>query len=202
MRVSLALAIAAAAGASPLAAQHRYLSAIEYTVAVPLGDTRDFISRGSWVGGAWEARWMDRPHTSIGVLLGVTEFYRRKTGSFDYPNGTITGDQYRHLVTVPILATGAYYFTANRDDPRWYVGGGLGPVFSRQLFRVGLQDRTHSDWAFTVVPEVGLAFAMWHGTGGILALRYHLPTESSGLFVAGSNQRFQYISLSVGIGFR
>jgi hypothetical protein len=202
MRVSLAVAIAAIAAASPLAAQHRYLSAIEYSVAIPLGDTRDYIPRGSWAGAAWEARWMDKPHTSLGVLVGFNTFYRRQTGSFDYPNGTITGDQYRHLMSLPILATGAYYFTANRDDPRWYIGGGLGPVFSSQLFRLGLQEQRHSDWAFSVVPEVGLAFSAWYGTGGILALRYHLPTENSGLFARGSNQRFQYLSFSVGIGFR
>lgn len=203
MRASITLAIAIGAVATPLPAQHRYLSALEYTVAVPLGDTHDFISRGSFSGGAWDSRWMDRPHTSLGVLLGFNEFYRRMAGSFDFPNGTMTGDQYRHLVMIQLLATGAYYFTSNRDDPRWYIGGGLGPVYNQQLFRLGLHEQKHSDWTFQVVPELGLAFSAWYGTGGIVALRYHLPTQSSAIFSsASSNRRLQYISFSVGLGFR
>jgi outer membrane protein len=205
MRASLTFAFltaaAAATAAAPLHAQHRYLSALEYSVGIPIGDTHDFISRGSLSGGVWEARWMDKPHTSVGALLGFNEFYRRQAGSFDYPNGTITGDQYRHLVMLPILVTGAYYFTANRDDPRWYVGGGAGAVYTEQLFRLGLHEQRHSDWAFAVVPEFGLAFSAWYGTGGIVALRYHLPTQTSGMFTTG-DRRLQYLSLSMGLGFR
>ena len=183
------------------AQQHRYFSALEYSVAIPLGDTRDYISAGSLSGGVWEMRWMDRPHTSIGALVGFNEFRRHGDGTFNFPGGAATGDRYQHLVMVPILFTGHYYLTANRDDPRWYVGGGGGPVYTQQLFRLGLHDQTESDWGFTLVPEVGLAFSAWYGTGGILSLRYHLPTNS-GEFLRSGDRRFQYISLSVGLGFR
>ena len=37
--------------------------------------------------------------------------------------------------------------------------------------------------------------------GGIVALRYHLPTESSA-FLGSDSRRFPYLSLSVGFGYR
>jgi hypothetical protein len=206
IRISVARALRAAmvlvlpVSALP-AQQHRYFSALEYSVAIPIGDTRDYISAGSLSGGVWEMRWMDRPHTSIGALVGFNEFQRRGDGTFTFPGGAATGDRYQHLLMVPILFTSHYYLTANRDDPRWFIGGGGGPVYTQQLFRLGLHDQTESDWGFVLVPEVGLAFAAWYGTGGILSLRYHLPT-SSGDFLRSGDRRFQYVSLSVGLGFR
>ena len=116
IRISVPRAFRAAAvlmlPLSALPAQHRYLSALEYSVAIPLGDTRDYISNGSFSGGVWEARWMDRPHTSIGALVGFNEFQHRGDGTFTFPGGAATGDRYQHLVMVPLLFTGAYYFTA------------------------------------------------------------------------------------------
>lgn len=205
-RASLSLVALAALAcplvARPLAAQqHRYLSAIEYSVAIPLGDTRGYVSGTSWSGGVWESRWMDHPHTSIGALIGFNEFSRRTSGTLTFPSGAITGDQYRHIITVPILVTGHWYFSGARDDPRWYAGGGVGAVYNDQQFQLGLQDKHRTNWGIAMVPEVGLAFSAWYDTGGILSLRYHLPSTSSDMFGDG-HRRLQYISLSLGFGLR
>jgi hypothetical protein len=187
--------------AAPLRGQHRYLSALEYTAAVPLGDTHDFIPRGSWSGGAWDSRWIDRPHTSLGALVGFTEFYRRLTGTVTFPQGAATGQQHQHLITVPLLFTAAWYFTANRDDPRWYIGGGGGVEYTEQEYQLGINQKRRSNVNAVLMPEVGLTFSAWYGTGGIVALRYHLPTKSSE-FLGSDERRFQYISLSLGLGYR
>jgi hypothetical protein len=192
----LTLGLTMRAAAQP----HRYLSALEYSLAIPIGATHDYTPALGWSGAVWESRWMDHPHTSIGVLLGFNEFYRRRDGTFNFPAGAATGDQYRHLLMVPLLATGAWYFNENRDDPRWYIGGG-GAVFTEQVFRLGLNEQREANWGIALVPEVGLAFNAWYGTGGIIALRYHLPTTSSG-FLGNDNRRFQYVSLSMGFGYR
>jgi hypothetical protein len=197
----VASALVAMAGfTSPLAAQGRYLSAIEYSVGIPLGDTRKYAN-GSWSGAVWESRWVERPHTSLGVLAGFNEFYSRDAGTFTFPDGAATGDRYRHLLTVPVLFTGAWYFNDNKEDPRWYIGGGGGVEYTEQIFQLGLNGQNHSNWGIVLVPEVGLAFSAWYGTGGIVALRYHLPT-TSGDFFGVNNPRFQYFSLSMGIGIR
>ena len=198
MLISLACATALA---SPARAQHHYLSALEYSVGIPVGDTHQFLPVGGWSGGVWESRYMDHPHTSIGFLAGFNEFWRRENGTFVFPSGAATGDQYRHLIMMPFLFTGAWYFNENRDDPRWYVGGGAGPQYTEQELQLGLNRQTQGNWNIVLVPEVGLAFSAWYGTGGILALRYHLPSESSAFF-GNSDRRFQYFSLSFGLGYR
>jgi hypothetical protein len=186
--------------ASPLHAQHDFFSAMEYSVASPIGDSRRF-GAGSWAGANWEGRWMYGPHASFGTLLGFNEFYRRESGTTTFPEGAATGDQYRHLLAIPMLFTASWYIIGQRDDPRWYIGAGAGPQYNEQLYQLGFELRRHSDWAVAFVPEVGLAFQAWYGTGGIVSLRYHLPTES-GSFLGSGSQRFPYVSFSVGFGYR
>ena len=188
----------AAAGAQE---DHRFLSALEYSVATSLGDTQDYGRPTSWSGAVWEGRWMAYPHASLGGLLGFNEFYRRQAGTFDFPGGAVTGDSYRHLLTVPLLFTAHWYLSANPDDPRWYVGGGGGIQYTQQLFQIGLDQRSRTSWNPVLVPEVGLAFSAWYATGGIISLRYHLPSESGG-FLGNRQRRFQYVSLSIGVGYR
>lgn len=186
---------------SAVAAQPHYMSALEYSVGIPVGDTHGFLPVGSWSGGVWESRWMDHPHTSIGFLVGFNEFYRRNEGTFAFPDGAATGDLYRHLISMPLLFTSAWYFNENRDDPRFYIGGGVGPQYSEQELQLGLNKQVKGSVNVVLVPEVGLAFMAWYGTGGIVSLRYHLPSQSQGLFRTG-DQRFQYFSLSFGLGYR
>jgi len=185
--------------ASSLGAQSNFLSATEYSIAVPLGESQRF-GPGSWSGANWEGRWMYRGHTSIGALFGFNEFYHRDAGTTVFPAGAATGDQYRHLLLIPMLVTAAWY-TGAYGDPRWYIGGGFGPQYTEQSFQLGIDVRRKTNWGLAVVPEVGLTFQAWYGTGGIVALRYHLPTQSSA-FLGSDRRRFPYASLSVGVGYR
>jgi hypothetical protein len=199
---ALALSVALVAGfAFRASAQPHYISALEYSVGVPIGDTHNFLPVGGWSGAAWESRWMEAPHTTIGFLAGFNEFYRRESGTFTFPSGAATGDQYRHLLMVPVLFTGHWYYNDNRDDPRWYIGGGGGVQFTQQELQLGLNRQTRNSTNIVLVPEVGLAFTAWYGTGGIVSVRYHLPSESSPL-LGGGDRRFQYLSFSVGLGYR
>ncbi len=199
--VRRAVVLASVATPTLYAQPHRYFSALEYSAGIPIGDTHDYTPVLGWSGAVWESRWMDHPHTSIGVLLGFNEFYQRKSGTFLFPSGAATGDQYKHLIMAPFLFTGHYYLNQDRDDPRFYVGGGAGAVYTEQMFELGLSDRRKKNWGMIIVPEMGLAFPAWYGTGGIVAVRYHLPSTSPA-FLHDGDRRFQYISLSVGLGFR
>jgi hypothetical protein len=173
---------------------------MEYSVAAPIGDSQRF-GAGSWSGGNWEGRWLTNDHTSIGALFGFNEFYRRETGTSTFPAGAVTGDQYRHLLVIPMLVTGSWYFLGSGEDPRWYVGAGAGPQYTEQSFQLGFDLRRKSNWGAVLVPEVGLAFQAWYGTGGIVSLRYHFPTES-GAFLGNPKRQFPYVSFSVGFGYR
>ena len=182
------------------AQEHSFLSAMEYSIAAPIGDSQRF-GPGSWSGGNWEGRWMTNEQTSVGVLFGFNEFYRRATGTTSFPAGAVTGDQYLHLLVIPMLATASWYFIGNEDDPRWYVGVGAGPQYTEQSFQLNFDLRQKSSWSAVVVPEIGLAFQAWYGTGGIVSLRYHLPTESAA-FLGSPRRHFPYVSLNMGFGYR
>ena len=203
MRRLAAFAVLTATIAPSLSAQDtdQYLTAMEYSVAIPVGRGPAFGRGGSWSGAAWEGRWLNHSHTSLGMLIGFNEFYHRQSGTFDFPSGAATGDQYHHLLIAPALVTAAWYPMSNPDDPRWYVGGGAGVQYIDQYFQIGLDQHSRKNWNVVLVPEIGLAFAAWYGTGGIVSLRYHLPSES-GAFLGSAKQRFQYVSLSVGFGYR
>ena len=199
MRHGIAVLGVALTATSLQAQQHNFLTATEYSIATPLGDARRF-GPDSWSGANWEVRWMYRGRTSVGLLGGFNEFYTRASGTTTFPAGAVTGDQYRHLLTIPVLLTGALYI-GRYDDPHWYVGAGIGTQYTEQSFQLGLDLRQKTNWALAVVPEVGVAFQAWYDTGGLVALRYHLPTASSAFLGSGSS-RFPYVSLSMGIGYR
>lgn len=198
MRISFAL-LAVAFFAARAKAQHTFLSAMEYSIAAPIGETRRFGPE-SWSGGNWEGRWMYGGRMSFGTLFGFNEFYHRDAGTTTFPAGAVTGDQYRHLLTIPILVTAAWYIGKD-DDPRWYVGAGAGTTYTLQEFQLGLDVRGKSNWGLALVPEVGLAFPTWDGSGAIVALRYHLATESSA-FLGSPSRTLPYVSLSIGMGYR
>lgn len=185
--------------AAPAQAQHNFLSAMEYSIAAPLGESQQFGGT-SWSGANWEGRWMYRGRMSIGALIGFNEFYRRDNGTTTFPAGAVSGDQYRHLLVIPFLVTTAWY-SGKYDDPRWYVGVDVGPQLTEQSFQLGFDLRRKTNWGLAVVPEVGLAFQAWYATGGIVALRYHLPTESSA-FLGSPSRHLGYVSLSMGFGYR
>ena len=198
---TFALVAATAVAAAPAHAQDRFLTAAQYSVAIPIGDTHNYIANGSWSGGAWEWRWNNRPHTSIGILAGFNEFYSRDAGTFEFPAGAATGDFYRNLLMVPLLATGHWYFSGERDNPRWFVGGGGGLQFTQQIFQLGLQEVRRRDWGVVLVPEIGYAFLVMSDFGGIASVRYHLPSNAGNLF-GNDDGRFQYVSISLGFGLR
>jgi hypothetical protein len=87
MRHALILLVLGVSLATRLQAQDRYLTAMEYSVAVPIGDTHRFDASGSWAGANWEGRWLGWPHMSVGTLVGFNEFYQRQSGTFDFPGG-------------------------------------------------------------------------------------------------------------------
>lgn len=198
MRHGIAV-LGVALSAASAQAQHNFLTATEYSIAMPLGEAQRFGPE-SFSGANWEVRWMYRGRTSIGLLGGFNEFYTRADGTTTFPGGAVTGDQYRHLLTIPVLVTAAWYIGAY-DDPRWYVGTGFGAQYTEQSLQLGLDLRQRTNWGLTLVPEVGLAFQAWYDTGGIVALRYHLPT-ASGAFLGNGSRRFPYVSLSLGFGYR
>ena len=75
MRSAILLAAGSLVIGAPLAAQEpieNYSSIASYVVSIPTGDTRQLLTRPSWVGVAWEGLWAMGQSTAAGVLLSLS----------------------------------------------------------------------------------------------------------------------------------
>lgn len=176
----------------------RYIGSLSYDVAIPSGDAHSFVEGNtSWLGLTLEGNWLVRPSMSLGFVLGWQEFWKQTHEVEELPNGAISGAQYRHLNTFPMLVTTRLFSSSGEGRMRPFAGVGIGTYYTRQLLDVGVNEFTSDVWQFGVAPEVGVAFAGAQGVSAQLRARYNYPIKS-GDFVGGSKS---YNYWSIGLGF-
>ena len=125
---------------------------LNYQISLPMNQVND-VEYHQFLGD----------HFSVGAAIGWDVFYKDKknaTGNFRF-NGntniyTITGNQYRYINTVPMLAIGRYYFTDNTTAVRPFAGLGIGTSWTERRLEVGQFASTISRWQFALAPEVGM----------------------------------------------
>lgn len=195
--LSLLLSVAAIAQPSFRA---RYIGSLSYDVAIPSGDANAFVEGNtSWLGLTLEGNWLVRPSMSVGFALGWQEFWKQTHEVENFDNGAISGAQYRHLNTFPILVTSRFFSATNQARVRPFLGIGAGAYYTRQLLDVGVNEFTSAVWQFGVAPEVGVAFAGAQGVSAQLRARYNYPIKS-GDFVGGSKS-YNYWNIGFGFAF-
>ena len=136
---------------------------LNYQISLPMNQVKDFTDKASFRGFDIEYHQFLGDQFSIGAAIGWDVFYKDKKhtpGNFRF-NGnsnvyTITGNQYRYINTVPMLAIGRYYFTDNTTAVRPFVGLGIGTSWTERRLEVGQFASTISRWQFALAPEVGM----------------------------------------------
>ena len=84
-----------------------YYSTVNYGVAVPLADTRDFISNPSIRGFSFEFGRFFTEEMSVGFLFAWSVFNESfPRGTFVFDDLTLTGKLYRYINAFPIMALG------------------------------------------------------------------------------------------------
>ena len=126
---------------------------LNYQISVPLGDIKDFTDKGSFRGADLEYHQFLGDYFSIGGAIGWNVFYHNldhHTNDFRFQGNnniyTITGNQYRYINTVPLMAIGRYYFTDNTTSVRPFVGLGVGTRWTEKRLEVGQYSSTISRW--------------------------------------------------------
>lgn len=166
---------------------------INYEMAAPFGDTKDFSSPFSFRGIGLDGRYFRSANTSIGFWAGWNVFSEKESGTITQGNQTATGTSARTINAVPLYLTGDYYF-GQRGSARPYVGLGAGVIYNERRNDFGIFSASESKWQFGLAPEVGVMLPV--GTSlAYLALRYNYG------FKAGEFDALQYLSISVGIGY-
>jgi hypothetical protein len=180
-----------------LGAQDGFTAVTSYTLSLPLGDTRRFVTMPSWLGMNWEGAWMLNPHTSAGLAFGVHDFNNASTGTTNFPSGSATGQQLRDLLVTTLMGTGRWYPVAGRSH-RPYVGLGAGLVHADEMYTLGFSQTSRSAWHFAVAPEAGWVFPLIEGIEALVAARYTSPAPA-GQYIGGGQRRFPFATLSFGL---
>lgn len=159
---------------------------LNYQISVPFGDIKDFTDKTSFRGMDLEYHQFLGQRFSIGGAIGWNVYYQNKdnvTGDFKFSGSdnlySITGDQFRYINTVPIMAIGRYYFDDDNSAVRPYVGLGLGTSWTEKRLEVGQFSSTISRWQFAMAPEIGILIPVSDQFGFNVGARYNYATKAA-----------------------
>lgn len=193
-RLALALLAVPLLAVAQVEAQGDWWWGVEYTVSLPLGDTKDYTGATSWRGVTLDGRKMINDNMTVGLLVGWYVFNEVKVGTASFPGIDITGEPYNYLNSFPIQAT-AHYYLGKRRGTRFHVGGGAGLTINEFRTDVGLYTLQQNKTQFSVFPEVGVSMPLNWSMRGVLAVRYNYALKS------GNVPAQQYVGISVGLAW-
>lgn len=175
---------------------------LNYQISLPMNQVKDFTDKTSFRGFDIEYHHFLGEHFSIGAAIGWNVYYQNKdntSGNFMFKGNdnvyTITGNQYRYINTVPMLAIGRYYFTDNTTVVRPYVGLGIGTSWTEKRLEVGQFSSTISRWQFAMAPEVGMYIPVTDQVAFNVGARYNYATKAA----HGKVPEIQSLTFNLGI---
>ena len=168
---------------------------LSYNYSVAMGDTRDYIDRGSFRGGTFQLGHHLTGRIAVGLKLGLHTFYQDlEKDTYTEGNTTIYGKQFRYLNSSPALLTGQYNLTDRDSRIIPYVKLGLGACYIQQRTDIGFYTFTNDyQWNFGLQPELGVLVPLGQkiGISGGAAYLYSLGNRAIG------DQ--QYLSVHLGL---
>ncbi len=172
-----------------------------YLMGVPMGNTKDYISKTSFRGMGFEYQYMLNDKFGVGGVLQWSTFYdsdERATYTLN-DNGTmdgaINGIRYKYINTVPIYLTGTYYFTGDDAKVRPYLGLGVGTYWYEQKTDMGLFSDIYNSWHFGLVPKAGILVPISYSTSLYVGIDYNIAFKNSDLDTQN------WLGISVGFDF-
>ncbi len=152
---------------------------INYSIALPMGVSQDFIGNTSFSGASFEGRSFINDNISVGGYIGWNLFTETKNKQ-DY-SGTgidINGTQYRYLNMIPMQVV-AHYYLKNFESVNPYIGLGAGATRSLQRTEIGLIAISNNDWHLGLSPEIGVYIPINFNVGLNVSARYDYAVKSN-----------------------
>lgn len=169
---AIAMLSAVPAVAQEGAMEDRFISLSSYAISVPFGDTRNYVTRPSWVGVSWDGHWMMTRKTSAGMTFGVHDFRSSAPDTTPLLSGFAAGNRRRDLLVGALMASARWY-PRGLDVIGPYFGAGAGGTFAQQSDEVGDEFVIrHTGFSFLASPEGGLVIPVTQGIAAIIGLRY------------------------------
>lgn len=175
---------------------------LNYQISVPMGDLKDFTDKASFRGMDLEYHKFINDRFTLGAAIGWNVFYQNKnhaTDDFRFHGSddiyTMTGNQYRYVNTVPIMAVGRYFFNYENSPVRPFVGLGIGTRWTEKRLEIGQYASTLSRWQFSFAPEIGMLVPLSDQVALNFGARYSYGTRAS----HGRIPEFQSFAFSIGL---
>ncbi|KAB1069792.1 porin family protein [Tamlana haliotis] len=160
-------------------AQQKY--SLNYIIGFPTGETSDFTESTSFRGVGFDFTHMLNKNIGVGVSVSLQTFYDEK-GKQTTTEGTetITAYRYNYINSLPVYATGTYFFDGSKTI-KPFVSLGVGVMYNNKEQEFGLFAAENDAWQFSVRPEAGLEYKIDYGLGIRAAFRYNYAADSSDL---------------------
>lgn len=164
---------------------------INYSVGIPLAETSDLFDDVSWRGVNFDFSYFLKEQIAIG-FSGGWQVFDDSRGYVTETTGTetISGNRFNYLNSVPLFATGSYYFKTDKLSP--YVSLGIGVVYNQLDEDIGLISYENEAWQFGVRPEIGLDYEIYYGLELRGSVRYHYVADS------GDLPNLSYLGITLG----
>lgn len=182
----------------PLAgwAQRNY-GTISYNIALPMGNTKDFVENTSFRGVGVDYSLFLTPSISVGGAVSWNVFNSDQGQVTEtYGDVTYTGNRFNYYNAVPIYLLPRYFFIPPGESSFSLYGGvGIGAMYAIQTFDLGGIRSETTDWHFALAPELGGIFKLPFTAGLNVNVRYNNGFNSSDLPATN------YLGVNVGLVF-
>jgi hypothetical protein len=152
------------------------LIGLSYTVAIPHGDTREFIDQTSYAGFGIEGRQFINDQISLGLSFGWSKFSQES----QQISGTTVNIEENLLDSFPLVFNASYYMFDEPAGFRPYAGFNAGVYFINARRISTQQSFQDKSLYFGAAPELGIFAEMFYDINMLIFLRYNYTIKFSG----------------------
>jgi hypothetical protein len=170
-----------------------------YNFAVPLPDSKDYVSSTSYYGAEINYKRFIRRDVSVSLSFGWNVFYKESTDMISLHNADISGKQNRYINTMPMLVGAQYYFGHSEAKP--FIGANIGTLYSSRRMQIGIYDITDYKWRFMVQPEIGVLFNLDNRSDVAVGVSYNygFPATSG---ITGKDVSESWVGIKLSYGWK
>lgn len=167
--------------AAVISASAQEYTRLSYPISWGANSTGEQIPGTSWVGLQFELGHEVHSNATVGFETGwVTLYDELKDVSATYGTTTVTGNQYRFLNTIPLLAKYTYYFDNSSSIVPFAAAAG-GISWAKRTTDVGIYRFSEEEWPLTLSGELGISFEMDYSSSFTVSAYYQYLAERQDL---------------------
>lgn len=166
-----------------------------YGVALPFGNTKDFIPETSWRGFGLEAGAWLNDNISVGLSFSYNGFYEALDYDvYELEDITLWTKVWKYTNSYPVTGVVKYYLNTEAAF-RPYMAAGIGTAIFKEETAFGMYYVDNKAWQFAVYPELGFVYWFSDETGLIFNSRFVSTTRSKDI------KSQSYLGFNLGIIF-